>query len=67
MVTTSISHTVVLNFYTWGQLQKIAQKTATHDQGYLELRDAKLNFVCDNSRAIVLKQIYTMNIRLGLC
>ena len=36
-------------------------------QGYLELRNAKLNFDCDNSTAIVLKQIYATNIHLGLC
>ena len=36
-------------------------------QGYLEQRDAKLNFACDNCRAIKLKQIYATNIHLGLC
>ena len=48
-----------------GKCAKMKRVTST--QGYLELRDAKLNFACDNGRAIVLKQIYTTNIRLGLC
>ena len=33
-------------------------------QGYLELRDAKLNFACDNCRAIKPKQIFDTKIHL---